>query len=105
MYVKDIEFGVIVLDKESVILKEFSVIVFVDGQNVLGLVVGDFCMDLVINKVKRLGVGWVVVKGEFVFYYRYIILDLNFYIKLFFCNFFFLYFLCIEVVKKMLLLE
>lgn len=31
MYVKDIEFGVIVLDKESVILKEFLVIVFVDG--------------------------------------------------------------------------
>lgn len=105
MYVKDIESGVTVSDKEPVILKESLATAFVDGQNVLGPVVGNFCMDLAINKAKRSGVGWVVAKGESIFYYRYIILDLNPHIKLSLCNFFPLYSLCTEVVKKMSLLE
>lgn len=64
MYVKDIESGVTVSDKEPVILKESPATAFVDGQNVLGPVVGDFCMDLAISKAKRSGVGWVVAKGS-----------------------------------------
>uniref|UniRef100_A0A0K8TRR8 Hipothetical protein n=1 Tax=Tabanus bromius TaxID=304241 RepID=A0A0K8TRR8_TABBR len=44
------------------ILKETPATAWVDGQNGLGAVVGNFCMDLAIEKAKKVGVGWVCAK-------------------------------------------
>ncbi|KAK6020565.1 malate/L-lactate dehydrogenase, partial [Ostertagia ostertagi] len=37
---------------------------WVDGNSLLGPVVGNFCMDLAVKKAKEAGVGWVVCKGS-----------------------------------------
>ena len=34
-----------------------------DGNNLLGPVVGNFCIDLAIRKAKEAGIGWVVARG------------------------------------------
>lgn len=47
-----------------VILKESPATAWVDGNYGLGAVVGNFCMDLAIQKAKHVGVGWVVAKGK-----------------------------------------
>lgn len=44
------------------ILKESPSTAWIDGQNGLGAVVGNYCMDLAIEKAKKCGVGWVVAK-------------------------------------------
>ena len=36
---------------------------------VAGPVVGKFCMDLAIEKAKNVGIGWVVAKGTFVYFF------------------------------------
>ncbi|KAL3869154.1 hypothetical protein ACJMK2_041867 [Sinanodonta woodiana] len=64
MYVHDIQSGITVSDKEPVVLRELAATAYVDGQNVLGPVVGNFCMKLAIQKAKQVGVGWVVAKGS-----------------------------------------
>ncbi|XP_022319127.2 putative oxidoreductase YjmC [Crassostrea virginica] len=64
MYVQDIRTGITVSNKEPAVLKETPATAFVDGQNVLGPVVGDFCMNIAITKAKQSGVGWVVAKGS-----------------------------------------
>ncbi|XP_067643078.1 uncharacterized oxidoreductase YjmC isoform X2 [Eurosta solidaginis] len=46
------------------ILKETLATAWVDGRNGLGVVVGNFCMDLAIKKAKTVGVGWVCAKGS-----------------------------------------
>lgn len=46
------------------ILKETPATAWVDGLNGLGAVVGNFCMDLAIQKAKQVGVGWVCAKGS-----------------------------------------
>ena len=63
MYVHDIETKVTECDRDPVIVKDSAATAFVDGQNVLGPVVGNFCMDIAIKKAKEAGVGWVVAKG------------------------------------------
>jgi LDH2 family malate/lactate/ureidoglycolate dehydrogenase len=45
------------------ILKETPSTAWVDGQNGLGAVVGNFCMDLAIEKAKTSGAGFVVAKS------------------------------------------
>uniref|UniRef100_A0A1B0FEW5 Malate dehydrogenase n=1 Tax=Glossina morsitans morsitans TaxID=37546 RepID=A0A1B0FEW5_GLOMM len=45
------------------ILKESPATAWVDGCNGLGAVVGNFCMDLAIEKAKKVGVGWVCAKN------------------------------------------
>lgn len=35
----------------------------VDGKNLLGPVVGSFCMDLALRKARDVGIGWVVARG------------------------------------------
>lgn len=62
MYIND-------LDKNSTdgavrpkILKETPATAWVDGQNGLGAVVGNYCMELAIKKAKNVGVGWVCAK-------------------------------------------
>lgn len=44
------------------ILNETPATAWVDGNNGLGAVVGNFCMDLAIKKAKEVGVGWVCAK-------------------------------------------
>lgn len=49
---------------KPVILKETPATAHVDGQNGLGMTVGNFCMDLAIKKAKQVGVGWVAAKSK-----------------------------------------
>lgn len=65
MYVKDIESGICAKDGEPVVEKESAATALVDGKNLLGPVVGNFCMDLAIKKAKEAGIGWVVARGLF----------------------------------------
>lgn len=44
------------------IIKELPATAWVDGQNGLGAVVGNFCMDLAIKKAKKCGIGLVCAK-------------------------------------------
>ncbi|CAO4365154.1 unnamed protein product [Caenorhabditis nigoni] len=64
MYVRDVQQKVCKGDGEPVILKEKAGTAWVDGNNLLGPVVGNFCMDLAIEKAKNAGIGWVVAKGS-----------------------------------------
>ncbi|KAF5303720.1 hypothetical protein FQR65_LT00864 [Abscondita terminalis] len=64
MYVNDVKSGS--CDSKAVpkILQETPATAWVDGQNGLGAVVGNFCMNLAIQKAKNVGVGWVCAKGS-----------------------------------------
>ncbi|KAG7230899.1 hypothetical protein INR49_024927 [Caranx melampygus] len=64
MYVKDIQSGICAKDGEPVVEKESAATALVDGKNLLGPVVGNFCMNLAIKKAKEVGVGWVVAHGS-----------------------------------------
>jgi LDH2 family malate/lactate/ureidoglycolate dehydrogenase len=64
MYVKDIKSGMCLADGSPEILQEKASTAWVDGKNLLGPVVGNFCADLAIKKAKETGVGWVVAKGS-----------------------------------------
>ncbi|KAK3583239.1 hypothetical protein CHS0354_015420 [Potamilus streckersoni] len=64
MYVHDIQSGITVSEKEPTVLQELAATAYVDGQNLLGPVVGNFCMKLAIQKAEQVGVGWVVAKGS-----------------------------------------
>lgn len=64
MYVKDIKSGICAKDGEPVVEKESAATALVDGKNLLGPVVGNFCMKLAIKKAKEAGIGWVVAHGE-----------------------------------------
>ena len=64
MYVNDIANGITVSNTEPRILKETVATAHVDGMNLLGPVVGNFSMDVAINKAKEAGVGWVSAKGN-----------------------------------------
>ena len=45
-------------------MKQKGSTAWVDGQNLLGAVVGNFCVDLAIKLAKEHGVGWVVAKNS-----------------------------------------
>ncbi|XGW12384.1 hypothetical protein V3C99_013243, partial [Haemonchus contortus] len=64
MYVGDCRKKVCKLDGTPTILKERAGSAWVDGNSLLGPVVGNFCMDLAVKKAKEAGVGWVVCKGS-----------------------------------------
>lgn len=64
MYVNDVEKGVCEPTGEPKILNELAGTALVDGNNVLGPVVGKFCMELAIKKAKDAGVAWVVARGS-----------------------------------------
>jgi len=48
---------------EPTIINETVATAYVDGNNLLGPVIGKFCMNLAIKKAKEAGIGWVVAKG------------------------------------------
>lgn len=62
MYVRDVMAGTVGKDVEPSILRESPATAHVDGNNLLGPVVGNFCMDLAIKKAKEVGIGMVVAK-------------------------------------------
>ncbi|XP_011474188.1 uncharacterized protein LOC101173859 isoform X1 [Oryzias latipes] len=64
MYVKDIKSGVCAVDGEPLAEKQSAATALVDGKNLLGPVVGNFCMNLAIRKAKEVGIGWVVAHGS-----------------------------------------
>lgn len=64
MYVKDIHSGITVSNVEPTILKETAATAHVDGNNVLGPVVGNFSMNIALKKSKEVGIGFVVAKGK-----------------------------------------
>jgi LDH2 family malate/lactate/ureidoglycolate dehydrogenase len=63
MYVEEIERGEVDGKQTPQILKETVSTACVDGRNAIGMVVGQFCMKLAIQKAKQAGIGWVVAKG------------------------------------------
>ncbi|XP_021697897.1 uncharacterized protein LOC5575133 [Aedes aegypti] len=62
MYINDLHKNACSGAAEPTILKETPATAWVDGNNGLGAVVGNFCMDLAIKKAKEVGVGWVCAK-------------------------------------------
>ncbi|KAB0803492.1 hypothetical protein PPYR_00462 [Photinus pyralis] len=62
-YVKDVQTEW--TDKLAVpkVLAETPATAWVDGQNGLGAIVGNFCMGIAIKKAKNVGVGWVCARG------------------------------------------
>lgn len=59
-YVHDIKTGLTCSSGEPKIIKESSATALVDGMNLLGPVVGNFCMSIAIKKAKESGIGMVV---------------------------------------------
>lgn len=64
MYLSDMLKKICDGDVTPTIEKESVSTALVDGNNGLGPVVGNFCMDLAIKKAKATGIGWVCVKGK-----------------------------------------
>lgn len=64
MYINDVKSGITVVNTEPVILSETVSVAHVDGNNLLGTVVGEFCMNLAIGKAKKTGISFVSAKGE-----------------------------------------
>ena len=63
MYVNDLKSETTMSDKEPTIICEKSATAYIDGENLLGPVVGNFAMQLAIQKAKEAGVGMVTAKG------------------------------------------
>jgi LDH2 family malate/lactate/ureidoglycolate dehydrogenase len=60
MYVRDVKAGSTNSTDEPVVTKESVATALVNGNNTLGPVVGNFCMQLAIQKAKQAGIGMVV---------------------------------------------
>ncbi|PVD29456.1 hypothetical protein C0Q70_08707 [Pomacea canaliculata] len=65
-YIEDLRSGQVISKPEvhPTIVKETVATALVDGNNLMGPVVGTFAMDLAIRKAKHAGIGWVSVKGS-----------------------------------------
>ena len=64
IYIKEIQTKVCKSDGNPTILNETAAIAHVDGNNLLGPVVGQFSMNLAIKKAKECGIGFVTAKGK-----------------------------------------
>ncbi|XP_078076944.1 putative oxidoreductase YjmC [Mustelus asterias] len=64
LYVKDLKAGICAKGGEPIIEKSTVATALVNGSNLLGPVVGNFCMDLAIQKAKEVGIGWVAAYGS-----------------------------------------
>ena len=64
MYINDLHKNACNGAAVPTVLNETPATAWVDGNNGLGAVVGNFCMDLAIKKAKEVGVGWVCAKSE-----------------------------------------
>lgn len=63
VYVKDIRTGICAKEGEPVVERETVATGLVEGNNLLGPVVGNFCMNLALRKARDVGIGWVVARG------------------------------------------
>ena len=64
IYTKDIQLKICKPEGNPAILNETAAIAHVDGNNLLGPVVGQFSMNLAIKKAKECGIGFVTAKGK-----------------------------------------
>ncbi|XP_038663966.1 uncharacterized oxidoreductase YjmC-like [Scyliorhinus canicula] len=64
VYLKDMKSGICAKDGEPVVEKSTVATALVNGNNLMGPVVGNFCMDLAIQKAKEVGIGWVSAYGS-----------------------------------------
>lgn len=64
MYINDLHAGATDGQIEPEILKQSAASAWVDGKNGLGAVIGNFCMDLAMEKARQVGVGIVSAKGS-----------------------------------------
>lgn len=64
MYVRDVKSGICDGSAVPFIVQSSPATALVDGNNGLGPVVGNFCMDIATKKARETGVGWVAAKGE-----------------------------------------
>uniref|UniRef100_A0A182MF34 Malate dehydrogenase n=1 Tax=Anopheles culicifacies TaxID=139723 RepID=A0A182MF34_9DIPT len=62
MYINDLHKNSCNGEAIPAVLNETPATAWVDGNNGLGAVVGNYCMDLAIRKAKEVGVGWVCAK-------------------------------------------
>ena len=60
MYVRDVKASTTNSTLEPKIIKDSEATALVDGNNLLGPVVGNYCMKLAIEKAKNVGIGMVV---------------------------------------------
>ncbi|XP_060742825.1 uncharacterized oxidoreductase YjmC-like [Tachysurus vachellii] len=60
LYVKETKAGICAKEGEPVVEKESVATALVNGKNLLGPVVGNFCMSLALKKAQDVGIGWVV---------------------------------------------
>ena len=67
MYVQDVETGICDSNAVPTIVNDKFATALVNGQNTLGPVVGNFCMNLAIEKAKAYGVGWVTANSKNIF--------------------------------------
>ena len=65
MYVNDQRHGMTANIGEPELLKERASTGYVDGRNLLGPVVGNYCMQIAIDKAKRSGIGMVTAKCKY----------------------------------------
>ena len=61
----DMRHGLALSDREPELVRETAATAYVDGHNLLGPVVGNYCMNMAMRKAKEAGVGWVVAKSKF----------------------------------------
>jgi len=64
VYVRDIQSGACLPNAHPTVVRETAAAAFVDGSAGLGAVVGQFSMQLAIQKARETGVGWVSAKNS-----------------------------------------
>ncbi|KAI4901725.1 hypothetical protein NFI96_010951 [Prochilodus magdalenae] len=64
LYVKEIRAGICAREGEPLVEKESLATALVNGRNLLGPVVGNYCMNLALKKAREAGIGWVVAHGK-----------------------------------------
>ncbi|XP_069760633.1 uncharacterized oxidoreductase YjmC-like [Narcine bancroftii] len=64
MYLKDLKTGICAKDGDPTIEKSTVATALVNGNNLIGPVVGNFCMKIAIQKAKEVGIGWVSAYGS-----------------------------------------
>ncbi|EDV39012.1 uncharacterized protein Dana_GF24712 [Drosophila ananassae] len=63
-YLSDLQMGHARADAEPSVINETAATAHVDGNSALGVIVGDFCMDLAVEKAQKAGIGFVVAKNS-----------------------------------------
>lgn len=64
LYVKETKAGMCATEGEPTLEKQSVATALVNGNNLLGPVVGSYCMSLAMEKAREVGIGWVVAKGS-----------------------------------------